>query len=604
MIAGLGWVALQQPARVDAAPRPQAPRDAATPAVDRPLFGDLHMHTAFSFDAFTFKTTATPDDAYAFAQGGSLRHPAGGTYRLDRPLDFLAVTDHSEFMGVVRAMADPANPLSKLDIAKRVTSADAKVSSGAFYELVGLLRSGKPPESLGPGAPQAIADAWQFQKDAANRAYQPGKFTTFIGYEWTGTSEGRNLHRNVIFRGNDAPLPLSTTLSSDPEDLWRWLDGIRAKGMPVLAIPHNSNASDGVMFGDRTFTGKAFTRAYADQRARNEPIVEITQVKGTSETHPALSPNDEFADFEILPSYIASEKKITKFAGGYVRDAYRTGLMMQDGEGFNPYNFGLIGSTDSHTGISPIEEDHYSGKVGVLDGTPEARLDCTYCRGSDYRNFSAAGLAAVWAKHNTRESIFDALLRKETYATSGPRMQVRFFAGRDYAGVTPGARNWVNGAYARGVPMGGTIGTAGKSPVFLVAAMKDPEGNNLDRVQIVKMWAKNGKSAEKVFDVALSGGRRVDPRTGKAPPVGNTIDRKTLTVANTIGAATLNARWTDPEFDPAARAAYYVRVLEIPSPRWSTYDAKTLKRPPLKGWHEAIQERAFTSPIWYEPKRG
>ncbi|OWQ98381.1 DUF3604 domain-containing protein [Sphingopyxis witflariensis] len=572
----------------------------------RPLFGDLHMHTAFSFDAFTFKTTATPDDAYSFAQGNPLAHPAGGVYELNRPLDFLAVTDHAEFMGVTRAFADPANPLSQLPIAAEVTNPDPKIASAGFQRLAGALRDGTMESLLGPrkNASAVVEDAWTRVKAAANRHYQPGKFTTLIGYEFTASSEGRNLHRNVIYRTADAPLPFSTVQSRDPADLWRFLEGVRQRGYPVLSIPHNSNASDGVMFGRADYTGKPIDAAYAALRLRNEPIVEVTQVKGTSETHPTLSPNDEFANYEILPTYIASPKRVTKFAGGYVRDALGEGLAMQDGEGFNPYRFGLIGSTDSHTAIAPVDEDNYSGKVGVLDGTAKARLDCTYCTGSDYRNFAAAGLAVVWAPQNTREAVWDALARKETYATTGPRMQVRFFGGWDYGAVQPGRGNWIEQAYARGVPMGGTLMSRRSGrPVFLVSALKDPEGANLDRVQIVKVWTKGGRHFEKVFDVALSGGRKVDPRTGKAPPVGNTINRKTMTFANTIGAPSLQARWSDPEFDPATLAAYYVRVLEIPTPRWSSYDAHRLGREPLTDWAFSIQERAFTSPIWYDAQK-
>lgn len=569
----------------------------------RALFGDLHMHTSFSFDAFTFKTTATPDDAYSFAEGNSLAHPAGGIYKLDRPLDFLAVTDHAEFMGVTRAFGDPSNPLSELEIAREVTNKDPKIASAAFQRLAVALRNGNMQSLLGPSenSETVVTDAWRRVVDAANRHYKPGKFTTLIGYEFTGTSEGRNLHRNVIYRSDNAPLPFSTVQSRDPANLWAFLDKTRARGFSVMAIPHNSNASDGAMFGRFDYNGKPINAAYAALRARNEPLVEITQVKGTSETHPTISPNDEFADFEILPTYIASPKVVTKFEGGYVRDAIAEGLAMQDGDGFNPYRYGFIGSTDSHTAQSPVREDNYWGKVGVLDGTAQARLDCTYCTGSDYRNFSAAGLAVVWAPENTREAVYDALARKETYATTGPRMQVRFFGGWNFGQATPGRGNWVEQGYAKGVPMGGTL-PAGKKgrPSFLAWAQKDPESANLDRIQIVKVWTVGGKKFEKIFDVALSGDRKVDPRTGKAPPVGNTVNVAQATYTNTIGAASLMARWSDPEFDPTRLAAYYVRVLEIPTPRWSTHDAKKLGRAPLKTHAATIQERAFTSPIYYD----
>lgn len=609
LVAGCSSAASEQAEKVAAmkpsTPPVTGPIAPADHAKFTPLFGDLHMHTSFSFDAFTFKTTATPDDAYSFAEGHPLAHPAGGVYKLDRPLDFLAVTDHAEFMGVTRAFGDPNNPLSKLPIAQEVMSKDPAIASAGFYKLAGALRDGKMETILGPrgDAEAVVEDAWAKEKAAANRHYRPGTFTTLIGYEFTGTSEGRNLHRNVIYRNNDAPLPFSTVQSRDPADLWVFLEGARKRGYSVMSIPHNSNASDGAMFGAADYNGKPIDAAYAALRSRNEPLVEITQVKGTSETHPTLSPNDEFADFEILPTYIASDKKITKFAGGYVRDAIGEGLQMQDGEGFNPYRFGFIGSTDSHTGQSPVIESNYWGKVGVLDGTAERRYDCTYCKGSDYRNFSASGLAVVWAGRNTREDVYDGLARKETYATTGPRMQVRFFGGWRYPSA-PGGANWVEKAYAGGVPMGGTLGAKqGAKPVFLVSALKDPEGANLDRIQIVKSWAKGGRHFEKVFDVALSGGRKVDPRTGKAPPVGDTIDRKTLTYKNTIGAASLAARWIDPEFEPGVVAAYYVRVLEIPTPRWTSFDAKKLGRPYLKDWPFAIQERAYTSPIWYDANK-
>jgi hypothetical protein len=572
------------------------------------LFGDLHMHTGWSFDAFTFGTTATPEDAYNFAQGGSLAHPAGGVYKLDRPLDFLAVTDHSEFMGVMISMRDPTNPLSKLAVAKAALDKDPKVSNAAFRAVANAFRTGDLSvfEDQKETARKVTADAWSKTVDIANRQNKPGKFTALIGYEWTSSEEGKNLHRNVIFRGNSAPAPFTAVDSRRPEDLWKYLDATRRSGQPVLAIPHNSNLSDGAMFAKVDSDGKPITAAYAATRARNEPLAEITQVKGDSETHPSLSPNDEFADFERLETYVASDRPITKFAGSYVRDAWRTGLSFQDGSGFNPYRFGVIAASDSHVAMSSVLENNYWGKVGLRDGTAQVRLDCTYCAGgSDLSKFGASGLAAVWARENTRAAIFDALQRNETYGTSGPRMQVRFFGGYDLGGVKPGGLGWVESAYRAGVPMGGTLPrSAAKAPSFVVWALKDAIGANLDRVQIVKLWSKNGVSHEKVFEVALSGGRKVDPRTGKAPAVGNTVDVTNATYTNSIGAVTLSARWTDPEFDPAAPAAYYVRVLEIPTPRWSTYDAVRLKRSIPRSLPPTLQERAYTSPIWYDPASG
>ncbi|WP_296597219.1 DUF3604 domain-containing protein [Phenylobacterium sp.] len=586
----------------------QAEASPAERAKTKVLFGDLHMHTGWSFDAFTFGTTATPEDAYNFAQGGALAHPAGGVYRLDRPLDFLAVTDHSEFMGVMIRMRDPSSPLSKLAIAKAALDRDPKVSGAAFRAVANAFRTGDLAvfEDQADTARKVAADTWGRVVEIANRQNKPGKFTALIGYEWTSSEEGKNLHRNVIFRGDNAPLPFTAVDSRRPEDLWKYLDATRQAGQPVLAIPHNSNLSDGAMFAKTDSDGKPIDAAYAATRARNEPMVEITQVKGTSEAHPALSPNDEFANFELLETYVASDKPVTKFAGSYVRDAWRTGLSFQDGSGFNPYRFGVIGSTDSHVAMSPVIEKNYWGKVGLRDGTPQVRLDCTYCAGgSDISKFGSAGLAAVWARENTRAAIFDALQRNETYGTSGPRMQVRFFGGYGMDRVKPGAAGWVETAYGAGVPMGATLPAAGgKAPSFVVWALKDAMGANLDRVQIIKLWSKNGVSHEKIYDVALSGGRKVDPGTGKAPPVGNTVDVASATYKNSIGAVSLTANWTDPEFDASAPAAYYVRVLEIPTPRWSTYDAAKLKREIPRGLAPTIQERAFTSAIWYTPAPG
>ena len=583
---------------------PSADIAAAERAQTRVLFGDLHMHTAWSFDAFTYKTTATPEEAYRFAEGNPLPHPSGGVYQLARPLDFLAVTDHSEFMGVMVAMADPENPLSKLAIAKAALNPDFVAARPAYLAVSDAFRSGNLGvfEDQQREVRKVATDTWSKVIAIANRHNRPGKFTAIIGYEWTASEEGKNLHRNVIFRGNTAPLPFTAVDSRRPEDLWKYLDATRRSGQPVLAIPHNSNLSDGTMFAKVDSDGKPITAAYAATRARDEPLAEITQHKGTSETHPSLSPNDEFANFELVETYVGRSKPITKFAGGYVRDALRTGLAFEDGEGFNPYRFGVVGGTDSHIGMSPVQEDRYSGGSGVRDATPKDRLECTYCAlVSDISKHSSSGLAAVWAGSNTRAGIFDALQRKETYATTGPRIQVRFFGGYGLRSVKPGKAGWVEAAYRGGAPMGGTLNPSATSPSFIVWALKDAEGANLDRAQIVKVWSKAGVSHEKIFDVALSGGRKVDPATGKTRPVGNTVDVAKATYTNSIGAVSLSAKWTDPEFDPRAHAAYYVRVLEIPTPRWSTYDAARLGRAIPRGLPATIQERAFTSAIWYAP---
>lgn len=564
----------------------------------RPLFGETHIHTAYSFDAYLFNTRATPDDAYEFAKGRPLKHPLGKTYQLKRPLDFMAVTDHGFFMGSMMKMTDESHRLSKHPLAKLVNDPDPNVRSSAFGAVISGNMDGKPVNLAALVDPEVQQDTWEKVVAAANRHNDPGTFTTFIAYEWTSTDNGMNMHRNVIFKGDSAPAPFTRLNSPDPEDLWAWMDKIRAEGHEALAIPHNSNMSDGRMFERETSKDTPFTKEYAAQRNRNEPLVEVTQVKGTSETHPILSPNDEFADFELVETRVASPIKITKFAGGYVRDAYRTGLEFQDTNGFNPYRFGLIGSSDSHTGIVPVNEYDYSGKLGTIDGSPEVRVRMARTT----MNFSASGLAGVWAEENTRESIYEALRRKETWATTGPRIVVRFFGGFDMSGVTPGGEDWIRAAYSNGVSMGGELKAADATgaPTFAVWAIKDPESGHLDRIQIVKGWSEGGESQEKVYDVVWSAGRAKDPATGKLPAVGNTVDLKTAKYTNTIGAVELMGLWTDPDFDAKLNAFYYVRVLEIPTPRWNLYDEIELGMPFPPDLDRTIQERAFTSPIWYD----
>ena len=437
--------------------------------------------------------------------------------------------------------------------------------------------------------------------ESANRHNDPGKFTTFVAYEWTSTPDRQNLHRNVIFKGDTAPPPFTRLDSMKPEDLWDWLDRIRADGYEALAIPHNSNLSDGRMFERETSDDTPFTAEYAAQRNRNEPLVEVTQVKGTSETHPMLSPNDEFADFELVTQRVATSIEVTHFAGSYVRDAYRTGLEFQDKEKFNPYRFGLVAASDSHTGIVPVEEDSYSGKVGTRDGSPHRRLQMESST-MDLRKFSASGLAGIWAEENTRDSIYEAMRRKETWGTSGPRIKVRFFGGFEMEKVVPGEKGWVEAAYANGVPMGGELkaADANGAPSFAVWAIKDAESANLDRIQIVKGWSEGGVSHEQVYDVVWSGSRAKDPTTGKVPAVGNTVNMQTLEYTDLIGAVELKGKWTDPDFEATQNASYYARVIEIPTPRWSMFDAKELEIAHPGDLHDTIQERAYTSPIWYD----
>ncbi len=558
----------------------------------KPLFGDLHIHTQWSFDAYLFNTRISPDDAYEFAKGKPLKHPMGKTYRLSRPLDFMAVTDHGFYLGVFKKMADPSHRLSKLPIAEKVNSPDPDVLASVFGQI-GSVR--------GLADPDVSREAWDQIMASANRHNDPGTFTTFIAYEWTSTPNGQNLHRNVIFRGNTAPPPFTRIDSDRPEDLWAWMDRIRKQGHEALAIPHNANLSDGRMFEREDSLDRPFTAAYADSRNRNEPLVEVTQVKGTSEAHPALSPTDEFADFELLELYVARNVPVTNFKGSYVRDAYRTGLEFQDKGGFNPYRFGLVAASDSHTGIVPVEENNFSGKIGSRDGSAERRLVMQPST-MRFRHFSASGLAGVWAEENTRDRIYAAFRRKETWGTTGPRIQVRFFGGFDMGDAKPGAAGWVDAAYKGGVPMGGVLRAADGSgaPTFAVWAVKDVEGANLDRIQIVKAWSVDGTSHEQVYDAVWSGDRAINSETGKLPPVGNTVNFKTLEYSNSIGAVELKGAWTDPDFRRDQNALYYMRVLEIPTPRWSLFDAKELGIPHPEGLHKTIQERAYTSPIWYD----
>ena len=470
-------------------------------------FGDLHVHTKLSFDAYIFNVRATPDDAYRYAKGESIHHASGYDVRLtDAPLDFLAVTDHSEYLGVIPAMHDPKHPLSKVPYAADLFSTERDKINAAFQRIATSLRTGQYLPELKDL--DTSRSAWRTIVDSADRHYVPGKFTTFRGYEFTSAPDGQNLHRNVIFAGTRAPeLPFTALDSQNPEELWRWMDQQRKQGVEALAIPHNSNGSDGRMFQRTQFDGRPMDRSYAELRMRNEPLAEITQVKGTSETHPSLSPNDEWSAFEIMDTYIGSATKVTKFAGGYVRDALKAGLEYEQSQGFNPYRFGFIGSSDTHNAAGPFEESRYFSKVGLMDGKPEQRGSVPPAgrtwddyepqnNAARYQSWGASGLTGVWAEENTRESIFAGLRRKETFATSGPRMRVRFFAGFDFPAGVENRHDVVAQSYARGVPMGGDLLQRGtRAPQFLAWALRDPHAGWLQRVQIVKGWVRGRKDA-------------------------------------------------------------------------------------------------------------
>ena len=606
-----------------------APQQAGAPeqppvAGDRPApnplnnayFGDLHLHTRNSFDAYIFNVRASPDEAYAYAKGGTIKHATGLDMKMKSgALDFLAITDHAEYLGVLPAIDTPGDPYASVPYAKDLFSTDPVQVNTAFRRFGDALRTGKRMEEYADL--RTVKSAWRDIIDSARKNYEPGKFTTLIGYEFTSAPEGRNLHRNVIFAGDSAPeLPFSALESQNPEELWKWMDQQRAAGVEALSITHNANGSDGTMYERTKWDGSPVDRAWSELRARNEPLAEITQVKGTSETHPLLSPNDEFAGFEIMEWYIGSSTPVTKFDGGYVRKALKDGLELEKQSGANPYKFGLVGASDTHNAAGSYEEDSYLSKVGIQDATPQRRGSAplegqtwaNYKPADNTRRFStwgASGLTGVWAKENTREEIYGALKRKETFATSGPRIRVRFFAGYGIGASPLTSDAGVKNAYDKGVPMGGDlVGQATGKPDFLVMAMRDANSAPLQRVQIVKGWLDaSGKAQEKVFDVACSDGGAINPATHRCADNGATVDVKSCAWSEDKGDAEMSAAWSDPEFDPKLNAFYYVRVLENPTCRWSTWDANRLGIEPNPALPKAIHERAYTSPIWFVPTK-
>jgi hypothetical protein len=587
-------------------------------------WGDTHLHTGMSMDAGAFGARLLPKDAYRFALGEELTSSTGLQVRLSRPLDFLVVADHSDNMGFFPRLVagDPAflaDPTGKrwYEMIQQGGQEAVKVA----VEVITGLTQGTMPEALQslPGS-AAYRLAWEEAINAAEEFNDPGHFTAFIGYEWTSTTRGYNLHRVVIYRdgGLKASMmePLTTVepLGSDnPRDLWTWMQAYEEKtGGAMLAIAHNGNLSNGFMFPIKnTFSGKNVDRAYTENRAKWEPLYEATQIKGDGETHPFLSPNDEFADYETWDQGnldLTALKEDDMLQYEYARSGLQIGLELEKKYGTNPYKFGMIGSTDSHTGLAAVEEENFFGKHSGCEPSAH-RWEHPMAKVGDKEytswGMAASGYAAVWATENTRTELFDAMTRKETYATTGPRMTVRFFGGWDFTDADAASRLPASIGYQKGVPMGGDLTGAlvGKAPSFLVAALKDPMSGNLDRIQIVKVWLEGkDKRMEKVYDVVWSGDRKPGS-DGKLPPVGNTVDVKNATWTNTIGSPELIAAWTDPDFDATQSAAYYVRVLEIPTPRWMAYEAKryNLNLPPEIPM--ITQERAYTSPIWYTPSK-
>ena len=638
-------------------------------------FGDLHVHTKHSFDAYIFGTTATPDDAYEFAKGSAIFHPLGYEMQIREPLDFYAVTDHGMLLGMVEHWADPNNgkagsePFHNLNSPENITQESVAARSLLFQDYVRntanfsniwtrfmALITGDTARGTTLFDVNVHRTAWADIIKSAQRHNDPGNFTTFVAYEYTtsttrssntegasqlkcllrGTGcnfqgspplESANLHRNVIYNGNKFTVePFSRLKSLNPEDLWSWMDGLRERGVDTIAIPHNSNGSNGQMFEMENWEGLPISTQYAEFRMRNEPIVEMTQVKGTSETHPILSPNDEWADFEIMDQRVGNSAYSRPF-GGYVRQAYLDGLgMSEEGRG-NPYKFGMVGASDTHTGAISDDESNFTSKIGIFDGTPEGRgsapltgenlelvlnapirqltlkkIGDRYFNNAVFNQWGASGLAAVWAEENTRNSIFEAFRRKETYATSGTRIKLRFFAGYDLETSLLDSDDVIKQAYEKGVPMGQDLEASdGLKPSFLIWALRDKNSAPLQRVQIIKGWVEriSGKPHEEVIDVMCSDGLMPDPETNRCPDNGALVDITDCSISSDVGANELKTVWTDKSFDPSVKAFYYVRVLENPTCRWSTWDAIKTGNEPREDLKKTIQERAWSSPIWY-----
>ena len=609
-------------------------------------FGDLHVHTTYSFDAYAFGTLATPYDAYRFAQGEAIKHPSGYDMQLSEPLDFYGVTDHAMFMGVAPVAADTDSDLSKYPFTEVIHDLNAPDNMDRWSLPDRLSSFTKLLAGLVPGiiggdieAEETLAitrRAWADTVRAADMFNDPGRFTTFVAYEYTTGSDDRgNLHRNVVFESSDLvpEVPFSRLHSNNPEDLWSWMDKLREAGVESMAIPHNSNGSNGQMFKLVDFFGEPIDNDYAVQRIRNEPLVEITQIKGTSETHPSLSTTDEWATFELMEFRVATTLP-SEPEGSYVRNALRRGLALEAQGVANPYAFGVIGSSDTHTGAAQNDESEFSSKLGVLSSdaqlrgsvpfgpaegwlfntlAPQAMTEVdglTYVGGAQ-PTFGASGLAGVWAEENTREAIYAALRRKETFATSGPRMRLRFFAGYGLPSYLLDSIDGVAQAYATGVTMGADLmppsdsneSVSEAAPQFAIWAQADANSAPLQRLQIIKGWIDaSGETYEEVIDVACAGGVAVDPATNRCPDNGALVDLGDCSISANTGDAQLRTVWTDPNFKTSQRAFYYTRALENPTCRWSTWDAIRAGTALRSDLAATLQERAWSSPINYVPQ--
>ena len=598
-------------------------------------FGDTHLHTSYSFDAFLNNNhSADPDTAYRWAKGQPVVHPYNrARVQIETPLDFLVVSDHAEMLGVMKAVRNDSDLFEDLGLWRNIKRWIAmRMMNNAIDEDTGLQFFARflpvTPPTEGHVDPVAdpsnnISDvdifgdtsgvgsaAWQDIVATAERHNDPGTFTSLIGWEWSSIPTGANLHRIVISPdgGETATqyLPYGSDQSQYPEDLWAWLDSTQQRtGARFLAIPHNSNISKGYMFDSTTLKGEPITAEYAERRIRWEPIVEVTQIKGDSETRSEFSPEDEFADFESYEHYIQrGQTSYNPMAADYIRPALKRGLAIGQQVGVNPYKFGLIGSTDAHTGLSSPEENNFWGKM-AKDSTPETKeRQGKSAVSSNGWDMSASGVAAVWASENSREAIYAAFKRKEVYATSGPRLRVQLFAGWNFPAGAESSEDFAAIGYRNGVPMGGDLIPTREfeqPPSFLLRAIKDPRGANLDRMQIVKGWVDTeGEQHEKVYNVAWSGERQLDA-AGRLPEVGNTVDLKSGRYTNSVGQAEFAVRWSDPDFDPQLSAFYYARVLQIPTPRNGLFDSLALQLDKPPRGPKTIQERAYTSPVWYQP---
>jgi hypothetical protein len=582
-----------------------AAREAVVP--ENPLknayFGETHVHTSFSLDAYIGGARLTPFDAYRFAKGEAV--PLNNVlHSIGRPLDFVAVSDHAEFIGEMWSAQVPNAPGHYQEALAELRGLDDLATQRSWFVkyVMENNRSGAPEHPPFFAGPETTVSAWKDVIVAAAEAhYDPGVFTTFIAFEWTSAPGGGNMHRNVIFRDTVVPdQPISALDTTDEEELWTWMEAQEANGSTLLAIPHNSNGSKGMMFEPVDNDGNPLTREYAERRAKWEPLIEMMQIKGNSEVVLSLWPADEFADFENAES-LATYSDRTFQKQNFVRWAVTKGLDYETQLGANPYKLGFIGGTDNHNGLpSDVNEATYQGSHGAADGAVTERREGEIDGWIKGPESNPGSLAGVWAPRNTRGAIFDAMQARETFVTSGPRIKPRFFGGAALAETDDPVRMVLDG-YANGVPMGGTLSTLDGPPSFNVQALKDPDGANLDRIQIVKGWVnENGEPQERIVDVALSDGRVADA-DGRIPPVGNTVDVTTARFTNDIGAPELIGHWTDDDFDPSQPALYYVRVIEIPTPRWTTYDAVRNGLPLLEGVPITLQERAWTSPIWYLP---